>query len=134
MIKTILPILSIAVVVSLPFAPATPAEEGMWTPAQMPELGPALASAGLQLSADVLSDLTRHPMNAVISLGGRTAERRVGQACRSLWRPYHREETLIRQSGRAVKSRAVRDWPVRRLACLARPSYSEASFTRGLIQ
>ena len=45
MIKTIQPVLSIAAVVSLLFAPATLAEEGMWTPAQMPELGPRLASA-----------------------------------------------------------------------------------------
>jgi hypothetical protein len=39
----------------------------------MPEIATRLAQAGLEIPAESLSDLTRYPMNAVISLGGCTA-------------------------------------------------------------
>jgi hypothetical protein len=51
----------------------THAEEGMWTPAQLPEVGPQLKELGLEVDPESLSDLLDHPMNAVISLGNCTA-------------------------------------------------------------
>ena len=53
-------------------APAL-AGEGMWRPGQLPELADDLRAAGLEIAPERLSDLTAHPMNAVISLGGCTA-------------------------------------------------------------
>ncbi len=49
------------------------ADEGMWRPKQLPELAAALEALGLEVDPESLSDLTSHPMNAVISLGGCTA-------------------------------------------------------------
>ena len=49
------------------------AEEGMFTPDQLPELRRDLKKAGLRLDPSSLSDLTAFPMGAVISLGGCTA-------------------------------------------------------------
>ncbi|HEX7828689.1 MAG TPA: S46 family peptidase [Thermoanaerobaculia bacterium] len=49
------------------------ADEGMWMPQQMPELAADLKSAGFQLDAASLADLTGDPMGAVVSLGGCTA-------------------------------------------------------------
>jgi hypothetical protein len=52
---------------------STFAEEGMWPPEQLPELAKELKRLGLELDTQQLTDLTEHPMNAVISLGGCTA-------------------------------------------------------------
>ncbi|HKY31405.1 MAG TPA: S46 family peptidase [Candidatus Polarisedimenticolia bacterium] len=49
------------------------ADEGMWRPSQLPELAGRLKSSGVSLDPARLTDLTSHPMNAVISLGGCTA-------------------------------------------------------------
>ena len=49
------------------------AGEGMWRPGQLPELANDLRAAGLGIAPERLTDLTDHPMNAVISLGGCTA-------------------------------------------------------------
>jgi hypothetical protein len=49
------------------------AEEGMWRPRQLPELAGELTALGLEANPSTLSDLTSHPMNAVIWLGGCTA-------------------------------------------------------------
>ncbi len=49
------------------------ADEGMWRPKQLPELAAELKALGLEVDPESLSDLTAHPMNAVISLGGCTA-------------------------------------------------------------
>jgi hypothetical protein len=49
------------------------ADEGMWRPKQLPELAAELKALGLEVDPASLSDLTSHPMNAVISLGGCTA-------------------------------------------------------------
>jgi hypothetical protein len=53
-------------------APAL-AAEGMWTPEQLPDLEPELKRLGLELAPKSLTQLTEHPMNAVIDLGGCTA-------------------------------------------------------------
>ena len=49
------------------------AGEGMWRPGQLPELADQLRATGLEIAPERLTDLTAHPMNAVISLGGCTA-------------------------------------------------------------
>ncbi|MEM7768698.1 MAG: S46 family peptidase [Pseudomonadota bacterium] len=48
------------------------AEEGMWTPDQLPGLSNELGAAGLELAPETLTDLTAFPMGAVVSLGGCT--------------------------------------------------------------
>ena len=53
--------------------PAYVSSEGMWRPDQLPGLSAELKALGLELSPESLADLTTHPMNAVISLGGCTA-------------------------------------------------------------
>jgi len=53
--------------------PTLHAEEGMWPPAQLPEIERDLKALGLRVDPKSLSDLTEHPMNAVVSLGGCTA-------------------------------------------------------------
>jgi hypothetical protein len=49
------------------------AGEGMWRPGQLPEIAGDLRDAGIEIAPERLTDLTAHPMNAVISLGGCTA-------------------------------------------------------------
>ncbi len=51
----------------------TAAEEGMWRPEQLPQLGAGLRALGLEIEPARLADLTADPMGAVISLGGCTA-------------------------------------------------------------
>ena len=53
--------------------PPAQADEGMWLPSQLPQLSRELRAAGFKGDPAQLADLTRHPMNAVISLGGCTA-------------------------------------------------------------
>lgn len=59
-------------VVSLVAASAS-ADEGMWLPEQMPAIADALQERGLELAPESLSELTTHPMSAIISLGGCSA-------------------------------------------------------------
>ena len=49
------------------------ADEGMWQPQQMGKLDKQLKARGLKMNPSDLTDLTRQPLNAVISLGGCTA-------------------------------------------------------------
>src|SRR5210317_125543 len=49
------------------------AAEGMWTPAQLPELSDVLEAKGLQIDPRTMTDLTAHPMKAIVSLVGCTA-------------------------------------------------------------
>ena len=51
-------------------ASAATADEGMWTPEQLPEISGELTRAGLRLDPQSLTDLTGFPMGAVVSLGG----------------------------------------------------------------
>ena len=52
---------------------ASTAKEGMWTPAQLPELEAELKAMGLQLTPQELADLSKGPLAAVINLNGCTA-------------------------------------------------------------
>ncbi|MCF6292920.1 MAG: S46 family peptidase [Robiginitomaculum sp.] len=49
------------------------ADEGMWTPDQVPQIAKTLKKMGLKLKPSALEDLTAHPMAAIVSLGGCTA-------------------------------------------------------------
>ncbi len=49
------------------------AAEGMWTPAQLPELSNVLEAKGLEIDPGSMTDLTAHPMKAIVSLGDCTA-------------------------------------------------------------
>ncbi|MEJ2256579.1 MAG: S46 family peptidase, partial [Woeseiaceae bacterium] len=49
------------------------ADEGMWTPGQIPALAERLESMGLEIEPGKLTNLTGHPMKAVVSLGGCSA-------------------------------------------------------------
>lgn len=51
----------------------TLAEEGMWRPKQLPGMKSALKAAGLELDPESMTQLTEHPMNAVIDLAGCSA-------------------------------------------------------------
>ena len=57
----------------LPLCGAAHAAEGMWEPKQLPDLAKELKAAGLGLDPATLTDLTEHPMNAVIDLAGCSA-------------------------------------------------------------
>jgi hypothetical protein len=52
---------------------AAHADEGMWMPSQLPQLAKELKAAGFKGNPADLADLTRHPMSAVVSIGGCTA-------------------------------------------------------------
>lgn len=49
------------------------AEEGMWTPSQLPQIAKQLKATGLAIDPVKLKTLTEFPMAAVVSLGGCTA-------------------------------------------------------------
>jgi len=46
------------------------AEEGQWQPYQVPQLKAELKRIGIIIPAEKLADLTKHPMSAIVSLGG----------------------------------------------------------------
>ncbi|MEF9976991.1 MAG: S46 family peptidase [Thermomonas sp.] len=63
-----------ALTLALAFAGgAAHADEGMWMPSQLPQLAKELKAAGFKGNPADLANLTRHPMSAVVSLGGCTA-------------------------------------------------------------
>ena len=65
---------TLSVVVALVLAGgAAHADEGMWMPSQLPQLAKQLKAAGFKGNPADLADLTRHPMSAVVSIGGCTA-------------------------------------------------------------
>ena len=53
-------------------APAA-ADEGMWLPSQMAEVAAQMKAAGAEVPPEQLADLTKAPMNAIVSLGGCSA-------------------------------------------------------------
>lgn len=61
--------LAIGLALSTPAA----ADEGMWLPSQMAEVAAQMKAAGAQVPPEELADLTKAPMNAIVSLGGCSA-------------------------------------------------------------
>ena len=57
----------------LGFGQSVIAKEGMFTPDQLPEISKDLRNTGLKIKPSQLSDLTRFPMGAIVSLGGCSA-------------------------------------------------------------
>ena len=53
--------------------PPALADEGMWLPSQLPSIAAQLKAAGYQGDPAALADLSKAPLNAVVSLGGCTA-------------------------------------------------------------
>ncbi|HEY5800569.1 MAG TPA: S46 family peptidase, partial [Burkholderiaceae bacterium] len=49
------------------------ADEGQWQPHQLPQLKAELKRIGIAIPAEKLADLTKHPMSAIVSLGGCSA-------------------------------------------------------------
>ena len=49
------------------------ADEGQWQPHQLPQLKSELKRIGIAMPAEKLADLTKHPMSAIVSLGGCSA-------------------------------------------------------------
>ena len=49
------------------------ADEGQWQPYQMTQLKPELKRIGIAIPAEKLADLSKHPMSAIVSLGGCSA-------------------------------------------------------------
>ncbi len=49
------------------------ADEGQWQPHQLPQLKSELKRIGITIPAQQLSDLSKHPMSAIVSLGGCSA-------------------------------------------------------------
>ncbi len=65
--------ISFSIVPLLLIAGSACADEGMWQPAQLPELASQLKARGLALEPESLARLTEHPLGAVIGLGFCTA-------------------------------------------------------------
>ncbi|MCH8618334.1 S46 family peptidase [Undibacterium sp. TS12] len=49
------------------------ADEGQWQPYQLPQLKSELKRTGINIPAEKLADLQKHPMSAMVSLGGCSA-------------------------------------------------------------
>jgi hypothetical protein len=49
------------------------ADEGQWQPHQLPQLKSELKRIGIAIPAEKLADLAKHPMSAIVSLGGCSA-------------------------------------------------------------
>lgn len=49
------------------------ADEGQWQPHQLPQLKAELKRIGITIPAEKLADLSKHPMTAIVSLGGCSA-------------------------------------------------------------
>ena len=65
--------LALAAAIAVSCISSAHAVEGMWQPAQLPTIANDLKQHGLQLDPNSLTDLTAHPMGAIVSLGGCTA-------------------------------------------------------------
>ena len=71
-VRPALAALGLAAAVSAACGPAR-ADEGMWLPSQLPSIAAQLRAAGFQGDPAALADLSKAPLNAVVSLGGCTA-------------------------------------------------------------
>ncbi len=61
------------IIASLGLASTAYADEGQWQPHQMPQLKKELQRIGIAIPAEQLSNLSKHPMSAIVSLGGCSA-------------------------------------------------------------
>lgn len=61
------------IIASLGLTSTAYADEGQWQPHQMPQLKKELQRIGIAIPAEQLSDLSKHPMSAIVSLGGCSA-------------------------------------------------------------
>ena len=66
-----LPFTLLAAAIALAAADAR-ADEGMWMPSQLPQLGDALRAAGYAGDPAALADVTAAPLDAVVRVGGGT--------------------------------------------------------------
>lgn len=64
---------SFTLLLALFLASPIPADDGMWMPQQVPDLGDELRRLGLRIDPDSFADLTGFPMGAIASLGGCSA-------------------------------------------------------------
>ncbi|HWS28428.1 MAG TPA: S46 family peptidase, partial [Xanthomonadales bacterium] len=62
--------LRLALALSLLVATSALAVEGIWQPRQLPALEAQMRQAGIAVDPKQVAELTRYPMNAVVSLGG----------------------------------------------------------------
>ncbi len=58
---------------TLASSPLVQADEGQWQPHQLPQLKAELKRIGIAIPAEKLADLSKHPMTAIVSLGGCSA-------------------------------------------------------------
>jgi hypothetical protein len=61
------------VVVAVGVIASAHADEGQWQPHQLPQLKSELKRIGITIPAEKLADLSKHPMSAMVSLGGCSA-------------------------------------------------------------
>ncbi|WP_306397396.1 S46 family peptidase [Telluria beijingensis] len=66
-------VLPVAIVGLSGLAGAAFADEGQWQPHQLPQLKSELKRIGIAMPAEKLADLGKHPMSAIVSLGGCSA-------------------------------------------------------------
>ena len=57
----------------LGLAASAHADEGQWQPHQLPQLKAELKRVGISIPAEKLSDLSKHPMSAIVATGGCSA-------------------------------------------------------------
>lgn len=68
---TVLAMGTLTILASL--SPSAYADEGQWQPHQLPQLKNELKRIGITIPAEKLADLSKHPMSAMVSLGGCSA-------------------------------------------------------------
>jgi hypothetical protein len=68
--KSLLSMSVLAISIASQFAHA---DEGQWQPHQLPQLKNELKRIGITIPAEKLADLSKHPMSAMVSLGGCSA-------------------------------------------------------------
>jgi hypothetical protein len=71
--RPVFPASTVVLVVALALAPSGEAAEGMWQPKQLPSIAQRLTVAGYDGDPRSIADLDRHPMDAVVSIGGCSA-------------------------------------------------------------
>ena len=73
MFKSTLLNFALPVVAGIGVIASANADEGQWQPHQLPQLKSELKRIGITIPAEKLADLSKHPMSAMVSLGGCSA-------------------------------------------------------------